>query len=181
MASSIVHDNIKKVVGLLVGAVHMVKSPANKKKFFLIKGEQTMDDEKLKEHLKEQGIKDDEIKFILSNEQIKSILLDDANEKKALEVIKDGVKGHLKEIEEALESESITDITSKIIKPFEGLTNFLSTSNEDVDSNDNNNNDNDNNNSADDDKELDNSVSELVSNVSELAENAEELVNTIID
>jgi hypothetical protein len=185
MASSIIHNDIKKLQGLLVDAVHMVKSPANRKKFFLTKGENKMNDEELKEMLKKQGISEDEINFILANDKIKSILIDDANEKQALEVVKDGIKVQLKEIELALESESITDITNKLIKPFEGLTSFLSSSTEDENNNDDKKGDDDkkddDDKSEDSDEELDNSVSELVSEVSELAESASELADTIIE
>jgi hypothetical protein len=188
MASSIIHNEIMKVVGLLVGAVHMVKSPANRKKFFLVKGEQKMDEKELKEKLKEDGLSDDEIAFIMANDNIKSILMDDKNEKKALEIIKEGIRKQLIEIENALEGDSISELTNKIVSPFEGITNFLSPSDEgggDDDEPDDKKGDgkkgddtsnNDDTKPDDSDDELAESVSELVEEVSGLAEDASELV-----
>lgn len=181
MASSLIHNDIKKVIGLLVNAVHMVKSPASRKKFFLIKGEQKMDKEALEKKLKEEDkLSDDDIAFIMSNDNITKILMDDSNSKKALDVVKDGIRTSLTEMENALEGENISDVTSKMIKPLEQFTSFLSPSDVEGDGSDNGNGDG-SGDSDGTDKELENSVLELTEEISGLAQDTADLAETIIE
>ena len=183
MATSTLHDDIMKITSLLVNSVHLVKSPANRKSFFLIKkekGKDEMNEQILKENLKKQGLNEDEINYVISNESIKNILLNEKNEKTALDVLKDGIRNSVVEIENTLQStEKITDLTNKIVNPLEKLTSFLSPKGEDdkkeddkkaEDKKDTNNNDND----------LSDSVSELTNELQGLANDTAELISDMV-
>jgi hypothetical protein len=183
MGTSILHNDIKKIEKLLVNAVHLVKSPANRKHFFMVKGEQ-MTKEELGKKLKEQGLTEDEIKFTLENKAIVDILLDSKNEKKALDVIKDGIKNSFTDIDKVLnDADSISSLSEKLVGPLEKLTTFLSNGKEDgkdnkdtkVDGKDTNDN------SDSSDKEFENSVSELASEISGLAQDTVALVEDTIN
>ena len=96
----------------------MIKSPASRKRFFIVKGEKgTMNEKELKEKLREQKLDDNEIKFILSNEKLKNILMSETNEKKALDVLKDGISESIEKIKIALELDNISDMTNGLIEP----------------------------------------------------------------
>jgi len=182
MATSTLHDDIMKITSLLVNSVHLVKSPANRKSFFLIKkekGKDEMNEQTLKENLKKQGLNEDEINYVISNESIKNILLNEKNEKTALDVLKDGIRNSVVEIENTLQStEKITDLTNKIVNPLEKLTSFLSPKGEDdkkeddkkaEDKKDINNND-----------DLSDSVSELTNELQGLANDTAELISDMV-
>jgi hypothetical protein len=183
MATSTLHDDIMKITNLLVNSVHLVKSPANRKSFFLIKkekGNDEMNEQTLKENLKKQGLNEDEINYVISNDNIKNILLNEKNEKTALDVLKDGIRNSVVEIENTLQStEKITDLTSKIVNPLEKLTSFLSPKGEDnkkeddkkaEDKKDTNNND-----------DLSDSVSELTNELQGLANDTAELISDMVN
>lgn len=183
MATSTLHDDIMKITSLLVNSVHLVKSPANRKSFFLIKkekGKDTMNEETLKENLKKQGLNNEEINYVLANDNIKSILLNEKNEKTALDVIKDGIRNSVVEIENTLQStEKISDLTNKIVNPLEKLTSFLSPKGEDDKNNDDKKDDK---KEEEDNKEddLSDSVSELTNELQGLANDTAELVADIV-
>jgi hypothetical protein len=181
MGTSILHNDIKKIEKLLVNAVHLVKSPANRKHFFMVKGEQ-MTKEELGKKLKEQGLSEDEIKFTLENKEITDILLDSKNEKKALDVIKDGIKNSFTDIDKVLtDADSISSLSEKLVGPLEKLTTFLSSgSDKKEDNKDTKVEDKDTNNNPDN-KDFENSVSELANEISGLAQDTVALVEDTIN
>jgi hypothetical protein len=183
MGTSILHNDIKKIEKLLVNAVHLVKSPANRKHFFMVKGEQ-MTKEELGKKLKEQGLTEDEIKFTLENKTIVDILLDSKNEKKALDVIKDGIKNSFTDIDKVLnDADSISSLSEKLVGPLEKLTTFLSTGKDKEDNKDDKDTKVDDKDTTNDnsDKDFENSVSELANEISGLAQDTVALVEDTIN
>ncbi len=145
-----------------------------------------MTDEELVKKLKEQNLDEEEIKYMLGNEQIKQVLINDENEKKALDVTKDGIRNILIDVENALESDKISDIMGKLVNPLEQFANFIAVD----DKNDDDKNDDKDDSSNDDTKdtkegdkseEIDSeTMNELTEELSGLADDLSELVDEIV-
>lgn len=167
MATENPHNDIKRISELLVNSIHLVKSPANKKRFFLMKGE-GMSKEKLKERLRSEDLSDDEIELIMTMPNVIKVLSDSDNEKRALQILQEGIKESIGGLENALESgETISDLTEKLVKPFEQLAELLEVKNDKKtedkdDSSEDNKDSNDDANDKNNNDELPDDVAQMV-------------------
>lgn len=180
-ASSVIHNDVRKIVDLLVKAVHLVDSSANRKKFLLIKGEKGMDKEKIKANLKEQGLGEDEIDIILKNDKLCAAL--ENTEDKAIDVFRNGIREKVMEMENALEEDNISSITEKLTTSFTGVLDFFP-QNEEENNEDDKKDDDDKSDDSDDkktdDDTIDDSVSELIEEVSGLVEDVAGLAQDML-